>query len=158
MIDAVADDLRETGETFTEFKPTAKMQDALEYLRSKDYKSSVTQLCEAIGISRRAYYYWFDNPRFVNWWNEQCERHFALRRGAVYAALYEAATERVGRDDSRHNPSAIKLYLERFDEKYAPRSREDHTGKLSWAEILRIGDATAAQEQIDTSDAEEPKE
>ncbi len=157
MIDAVADAVRKPGADLTEFTPTDNMQKALEYLCSKDYDETVTGLCQAVGISRQAYYLWFDNPKFVNWWNGHRERHFGLSLGKVYTALLKAASHAAGKDDPKFNPQAMKLYLERFDTDYAPLRREEIT-QMSWPDILAQGDAAAEQDQADKQETEQPKE
>ena len=101
--------------------PSENMKAALEWATDKEWFFEVTTLCEAIGISREAYYDWFRNARFVAWWGSEWERYFALRMPKVWRKVDAA----LGRPGSETNMAAAKLLAERFDKGFAPRSRQD---------------------------------
>ena len=115
------------ADKLTQFTPTPNMRLAVRYLKGCDYDSKVSVMCESIGIARRSYYDWWEKPGFGEWWDAQSVAHFTRRLPAVRAAALAAALEVTGRGDKKHDVAAIKLVMERFDEGYAPRSRQDQT-------------------------------
>ena len=100
------------------------MQKALTAAQDSDYEISVTAMCQAAGISRQAWYHYFDTPAFVRWWTEQFERYFAAQMPRVSAASLGRALG--SREKGSHQDA--KLLFERFDRGYAPRSRQEVSG------------------------------
>lgn len=101
------------------FRPTDNMRELLAAMQQHDYACTITDACRTVGINRRTYYKWFDRPAFVTWWTEQQERHFALAAGRVQAATLKAATT----DDAPGSATDRKLFLERFDARFAKRGK-----------------------------------
>ena len=132
----------------SKWKPTENMAALLRALREANYDISVTDACQAAGISRQAYYQWFETPEFRAWWEENLDRYFALRRGRVMGALARSAEgERVEGAADR------KLFLERYDQGYAPRERKEVAvrGGLDFAnmtteQLKRLAHATRDDE------------
>jgi len=65
------------GKATTPFKPSPKM---IELLRAKldiEVKPTITAECEKIGIDRSTYYNWFEDVRFVEWFNKEWEEGMA---------------------------------------------------------------------------------
>ena len=93
------------------FCPTTQMEDLLAHMQRQDYDCTITDACKAVGICRRSYYRWFDQPGFAQWWVQQQDRHFAMAIGRVQAAMLKAATS----DGAPGSTSDRKLFLERFD-------------------------------------------
>lgn len=116
-------------ETHTQFEPSESQRRLLTVVQEHGYGCFVRDACKEAAISRQTYYDWFHHEDFAAWWLGEQERYFALRLGRVYAALTDAATAETGPKDAKHNPAAIKLFLERFDHEYAPQSRADVTTK-----------------------------
>jgi len=108
----------------TKWAPTATQRRVLECAQAADYEISVTALCKAAEIARQTWYDYHDNPAFVRWWCSQFERHFAMQIPRVSAALLGRAlgTREKGSDQ------AAKLFYERFDRGYTPRSRHELSG------------------------------
>lgn len=118
----------------TEWTPTANMTALLNYLQERDYNASVIEACQQVGITRQAYYQWFDNPEFVAWWSRELNGHMTRRVTQVYGQLAAAACERFagGKDpDPKPDAALIKLFLERFDEGYAPKERKEISGTVA---------------------------
>ena len=125
----------------TKWEPTENMMSFVRYLKERDYDSTVTAACKEVGIARESYYDWFDNPTFRDWWQDEIDRHFALRRGRVLGALFKGATS----DNAPGNPTDRRLFLERYDVGYAPKRREtiEHTGAMD------IDLSSKTQEQLE---------
>ena len=124
-----------------EFEPTENQEKVLRLFQDHDYSITVTGACEQAGISRAAYYQWFNRPEFCEWWEQAAERHFAMRLPAVYAAVYDAATKGAQGKDM----AAAKLFIQRFDAKFLPKTQQEQIGNtpiiLKWAEPQNSGDA-----------------
>ena len=106
----------------TDYKPTAAQNRILSSFREHSYLISVTKACATCKVGRRTYYDWFDNPAFCQWWLDQAHRHFALQLPRIHGAVLRGATE----EDAPGNPMDRRTFLERFDEGFAPRSRQHH--------------------------------
>ena len=109
----------------TDFQPTEAQEHVLSHFQSDDYTCAVTNACAACGVGRRTFYNWFDNPAFARWWQQRAERWAALQVGRVYGALVRSAAGQ----DVGGNPTDRKTFLERFDERYAPRQRNELSGE-----------------------------
>lgn len=106
-----------------EWRPTVAQMAALEFCQDRDYGSNIRALAKAIGIHHASYYKWLKTPAFVEWWKERLDEHFTRQLPRVYAAMFKSAT--TGKDVARNAAAAQKLFLQRFDKAYAPRSRRD---------------------------------
>ena len=122
---------------FTQFKPSENQLAVLSAMQAEDYGCTVDAACERVGLCREVYYRWFDrNSGFGEWWRQEAEAHFGRKLPRVYAAALRSA----GGQDVK-GAFDRKLLLERFDAGYAPKSRQEHTGKLTWADAIRELDA-----------------
>ena len=110
-----------SGQSLTNWAPTPTQRRVLECAQAADYEESVVNLCKSAGIARQTWYDYHDNPRFVEWWRVQFERHFGMQMPRVSAALLGRA---LGQRE-KGSDQAAKLLYERFDKGYAPRSRQD---------------------------------
>ena len=113
--------------SLTKWQPSANNLAMLKIFQAADYDISVTAACEALGIARHSYYEWFDKPQFAQWWQDQAERFFTQQVGAVYARLLSGAKGAFDSQRARPMPAMVKLFLERFDKSYCPRSAKDVT-------------------------------
>ena len=106
------------------WEPTENQTAALQYAQDHDYKYSNVNLCKEVGISKQAYYQWFNTPAFSSWWLDNWTQHFATHLPDVYATILDKAR---GESD-RGDVSAAKLIVERFDKGYVPQSQKILTG------------------------------
>jgi len=141
------------GSACTDWQPSEKQRAALAAYQDRDYGCTIEQACEAAGVSRRAYYYWHDDPRFSEWWEDQSKRYFRLQLPRVQAATLAAAT---GKDCT--GSADRKLFFERFDRDYCPqqRSKTEHTGSVGVALDLSGMDAAALERLAHAVDDPKP--
>jgi len=111
----------------TKWTPQANQRKLLNYVQGKQYDCHILDACAECEIGRRTYYDWFDNPDFVQWWQAEHERFFTLGLNEVHAAIRDGAVggKRGG------NTAAQKLYLERFDAGYMPKSKQEIDGRVT---------------------------
>jgi len=124
----------------TKFEPTEKMRDLLNAWREEDYACSISEACRRADVHRSMWYEWIHRPGFVGWWLAEAQAHFGGRIPEVYSVLFAAAS-----GDRRGDTSAAKLILERFDDMYAPRSRQEQkieadVGESTLDRIMRLAD------------------
>ena len=103
------------------WEPNDNQLAALDYAREHDYLINVSEMCREIGCSRQATYQWNDCADFVRWWNRKRQEFFGARLDHVHGMVYARATGRSAKGSTQD----AKLFLERFDGGYAPRSRQD---------------------------------
>lgn len=128
----------------TQFIPTQSMLDVLKVFQEAGYNVTVKEACRLAGRDRSTYYDWFDRfDGFTDWWQASAEHWFARNLPRVHAAVMEQATT-----GGEGNPTAAKLFIERFDRGFAPRSKVEHGGKvdvkhdlrdMTTSELLEIG-------------------
>ena len=106
------------------WKPNDNQIKALEYVREKQYKHSVTALAEHLGLSRQAIYQWNECRQFVIWWGKRRNEFYATQLPSVYDHMFDRATGA----DAKGSVADAKLILERFDGDYTPRMRQEVTG------------------------------
>lgn len=58
-----------------EFIPSKQQIELLNAMLDIDVPSTVTAICEHVGISRTTYYEWFKNDDFVEWFNREHRIH-----------------------------------------------------------------------------------
>jgi len=75
------------------------------------------------------YYRWMDDQGFRDWWKGHADRYMVLGLVDVIANLREGATKKFAGGKERPDAALVKLYLERFDRDYLPKSRQELTGK-----------------------------
>jgi AcrR family transcriptional regulator len=109
------------SDSLTQFEPSKNQLAAVKAWQERDYAASVLEVCQEIGISRQAYYQWFDNEAFCDWWQGQADRWFALQRPRILAAIAAGATE----DKPKGNPKDRELFLQRFDKGFMPKSKQE---------------------------------
>ena len=103
------------------WEPNDNQLAALEYIRDKEYLVNVSEMARTIGISRQAIYQWNSCADFVKWWGAKRQEHFGSRLDHVHGMVYARATGR----SKKGSVQDAKLFLERFDTAYAPRTRAD---------------------------------
>jgi hypothetical protein len=116
--------------TRTRFNPTSEMQAALKAFQDADYGCTVEEGMTAAGMSRRTFYDWHEMQEgFSVWWNDRAEAHFAKRLPKIMKNLTRASEGEYSRADKKADAALIRLFLERFDKGFVPRSRQEITGK-----------------------------
>jgi hypothetical protein len=114
-----------TGWTPTEFQLAL-----LKVMQDNGYDMTITAACEQAGICRETYYQYLRTSYFREWWQASADEYFARELPKVYSTMLARAT---GKSDAGSSQDA-KLILERFDERYQPKSRADidqrSTGEL----------------------------
>ena len=105
------------------------IRDRINALQAADYGLTVSEACGEAGIDRTCYYRWHQIEGFRRWWNDQTERYFSRMLPRVLSAIYKGAIE----DGAGGNHADRKLFLERFDAGYAPKSRQEVAGHLDHA-------------------------
>ena len=118
----------------TNWTPTDNQLEALRLAEKAEWKYTVGNLCQDVGISRAAYYQWFDTPGFVEWWGTAVDRWFTMRMPGMYGDVLEA----VRMEGSKRNISAAKLLAERFDKRYVPRSRQDVSADVAVKTYINV--------------------
>tara|TARA_Y100000310_G_C20225590_1_gene597756 strand:+ start:108 stop:605 length:498 start_codon:yes stop_codon:yes gene_type:complete len=104
--------------------------------RAKGYDVDIRDACRSAGVHHSSYYDWLDNPDYRDWHDDKVERHFTQATAGIYRAIHKAAGKTYARGDATYNTAAQKLYLERFDKRYAPRTNVEHSGKVTWHGML----------------------
>ncbi len=143
----------------TEFQPNENQKRVLEAFQEGDFTISVVDVCQAAGISRSAYYLWFQDAGFRRWWNNEADRWAALQRPRIIGAMVAAATGPC--PASRGSAFDRKLFLERYDEGYSPKSRQQVSGGLdvdatlrnmTKEELMRLDEAVRDRDPDEESD------
>ena len=111
----------------TKWMPSDNQRAMLKIFQDADYDLSVNDACRQLPIDRPSYYHWFDHPEFVAWWQDQHERFFALGLNEVHAAIRDGAV--AGKKGG--NTAAQKLYLERFDARYMPKTKQEIDSRVT---------------------------
>lgn len=83
---------------------TAKQIKAAETLADPEWLGNISKLCKEIGVSRKTYYDWLDNPIFVKYVDGLIDKYSDSELMTVWKALID----KVEKGDT----SAIKLYFE----------------------------------------------
>ena len=119
----------------TDFAPSETQKALLSVMQECDYGRSITEACAEAKVGRRTYYGWLESPHFSRWWLQQAERHFARSLPAIYGSIVLSATGK----DSSGSIAAARLFLERFDKGFVPRTRKDLSLDMPFGvpEILR---------------------
>lgn len=86
---------------------TPKQRRMAEALVNPDFDGTITELCEQMGVPRRTYYNWLDNPAFREYMSSLIEKYADSELAMVWKSLLNQC--------SRGNIKAIKLYFERRD-------------------------------------------
>jgi len=123
------------SDNFTKFNPSEKQRSLLNAFKDADYVVTVTKACEVVGLARRTYYDWIDNPDFAEWWENQAKRYIALKLPQVWGNLAQAATGKFANGE-RPNVYAIKTFLERFDRDYKLKKKEEDNSQESLASLF----------------------
>lgn len=122
------------------FEPTERQQRTLAAFQEGGYADTVLEACRAAGVDAGNYYRWFDKPGFAAWWQAEAEAWFGRQLPRVQAAMLRAA----GGEEMPGSPDR-KLFLERYDRKYAPRSKQeldlgDRAGAVLEALLAKAGE------------------
>ena len=136
-----------------DFTPSENQLKVLTAIQDTEYSATVMDVCKRAGITSQAYYKWFQNEAFREWWQAELDRFFALRRSRVIAAIYQAAISE--KPQPRGSTTDRRLFLERYDKGYMPKSKREleHRGpvpvdlsQMSQEELLRMAHACGVKE------------
>ena len=123
--------LPQTGESglrpVSTFAPTRSQSLLLQAYERGEDMTTIKGFCDAAGVTTPIYYSMLNNPEAAVWWREQTAERAQRHAPAVYEAMAAAA--------KRGDTAAMKLFMERWDTGYAPRSRQD---QLVRAEVTSI--------------------
>ncbi len=86
---------------------TPKQRRMAEALVNPDFNGTITELCEQLGVPRRTYYNWLDNPAFREYMSSLIEKYADSELATVWKSLIDQC--------ARGNVKAMKLYFERRD-------------------------------------------
>ena len=111
------------GLALTSWHPSNAQRHVLSVFHAHGYDLTISDACKEAGISRVTYYEWHRHPEFSQWWEDEANRFFRLQLASVHVATLRCAT---GKATVPVNPTACKLFYERFDKDYCPASRQ-HT-------------------------------
>ena len=114
----------------TKWKPNDNHKNALSVIQRDNYDYKVIEMCGEVGIDPSCYYLWFKKPAFVEWWLAEEQRFWAIRLPHVRANLYRGATGEYTKGTPKPDGPLIKLYLERFDKDYTPRTKQEISGSI----------------------------
>ncbi|GAF98584.1 unnamed protein product, partial [marine sediment metagenome] len=103
----------------TDFEPSPKQRALIAALQADGYGGTVTEACRIAGICRDTYYDWMDDDAYCEWFQAQVDHYFALKRGDVMGAMVRSA-----KGESLPGASDRKLFLERYDRGYMPRTHQ----------------------------------
>jgi len=136
------------------FRPNAHQRAYLSYCQSVNYRCSNREAADAAGIDEAASRRWHErNTGFSAWWNAHYQAHFTRRIPRVYGQLHARATG----EDVLCDVPAAKLLIERYDDGYLPKSRQELAGRLgvdvdlsqvSQAELERMAHAAGDGESV----------
>lgn len=96
-----------------------KKRELAELLTNPDERLSVTEVCARVGISRKTFYVWMDNPDYRDYINKLIDSYTDSENANIWKALINKA---VGGD-----VAAQKLYFELKD-KY--RNKVEMSGNV----------------------------
>ena len=85
-------------------KLSPKQRKVAEELVNPNFDGTVTKLCAELGVPRRTYYNWLDNPDFREYVASLIDKYADSELSTVWKALIEQC--------ARGNVKAIKLYFE----------------------------------------------
>jgi hypothetical protein len=118
------------------FTPDTEQLAFMEVMRASGYEMLIAPACEkaALAINAvtdrkctqetiRQHYYgrWMDDPAFMEWYNDQVSAWTLAQTSRIQAAIVRSATD----PEASGDPRAQKLFLERFDPKYCPKTQAD---------------------------------
>ena len=124
-------DQAEVTPSAAEYEPTENQLAVLHAFQASKYLGTQKESCRAAGVDRGQYHRWFHNsPGFAAWWEAQAETFFHRGLPAVHARVADSAAKLFGRDDPKPDTASAKLFMERFDKGFVPRSRKDIEGNV----------------------------
>lgn len=83
---------------------TGKRKRAAEMLANPDFKGTITELIETVGVPRTTFYRWLDDERYVDYINSLIQKYTDSELSAVWKSLINECR--------KGNVQAIKLYFE----------------------------------------------
>ena len=138
----------------TEFAPSEKQLSLLMATQKASYGGGVRAWCRAVGIHHGSYYRWLNDPNFRRWWMDRQEKYFVNALPQVFGAIMQAATEKRAPGEAKFNLVALRLFLERFDKNFIPKTRrKNHItadfkfSEMTDAELERAAQATSTLSQ-----------
>lgn len=106
--------------TMSDFKPTPLMLEfAQKYIAEIDDGNDIspTKVLEAMGKSKQNWYYWLKRAGFIKWFlNYQQNFYKTFGLANVHNSIYTHAI--------KDSPPDRKLYVERFDKEYKPKTEQ----------------------------------
>ena len=129
----------------TGFNPSETQLAAARAFQASDYVCSIAQAMATVGLTADCYHKWFARDatgEFAAWWRAEAERHFGKLLPRMYGALARQAT---GNGDG--NPTAMKTYLERFDDGFTPRTKTDTnlSATVGYIDLKELSDDEVAR-------------
>lgn len=110
------------------FKPSPKQIDLLRVMLDPEVKPTITAFCKEINIDRGTYYNWFDDDKFVEWFNKEWERAMAkqvswldrigLMRSPKDFRYWEAMQKKYGKLEDKLNIKTDGTDLDKILSKY----------------------------------------
>lgn len=88
----------------THSKLTAKQKKAAEMLINPEFDGTITELCAQVGVPRRTFYNWRDDPEFCKYLDTMIDKYTDGELAAVWKALIRKCLG--------GNVQAIRLYFE----------------------------------------------
>ena len=125
---------RPDGNSYTQWEPSDNQLKMLKLCQDEEYRIPISKATEKIGITRRCFYLWQQNPDFIEWWVESSKKWAALSLPEIHQVGLEAAKGR------RFVPGHAdrKLMFELLDPKYMPKLKTEAVHKIEWgAEVNR---------------------
>ena len=126
----------------TDFEPSENQLAVLKAWRASNYLCTITGAMLNADLDRTTWYFWCKQPGFLTWWLAEAGKWFAQQLPRVYAACLKDATTPAG-DGTRTSARHAELLIRRFDEQYAPQSRQTIESKQAQTIALadeRVGD------------------
>lgn len=105
----------------SDFKPTILQQRVLWTYIMSEIQLSAWQVLKRSGHSAGLWSLWSKKAGFLDWWTGCLESVYKNRLFDVYGAFYRRAIT--------HDTAAGKIYVQRFDEKFAEKTSSEHSFK-----------------------------
>ena len=112
----------------TKWEPTDCQRALLKVYQDADYQISVTDACSKAGINRVTYYAYWETAGFREWWIAEASKFFGRDLPKVLQNLRSGAAAVFDKDTPKPDSALVKLFLERFDADYKPKSASEITG------------------------------
>lgn len=108
----------------TEFAPTQGMREALVKAKDCNYSRPGQQVCQDAGLARQTWYEWCEKAGFLDWWNDQGDKHAKARLAELRNAVMDEALTKAGRQDPKRQAAALTLAMNYADADFRRRDAE----------------------------------